>query len=212
MMFSQGEYSEFFISQRLNLPQPLIDRLREAWNKKYIELYENPGIFHVEEEFKYILNVFGAPADTISHQRFVYMAMSIAVSAQPLLKHHFPNDYRPNLVLEKVNSWLEMNTKVSDNLADLLFPDINERGISQATDEAYNIFYGLLVILNKENAYETMIDILYDAITGDAISSFAAAKRDLFNWWLIDVTPSAYCLQLSAKIYPHARVFPPLTQ
>lgn len=81
----------------------------------------------------------------------------------------------------------------------------------QAADEAYNIFYGLLKTLNKESAYEEIIDILYDALTGDAISPFAAAKRDLFNWWIIDVVPSAYCLKLPSNLYRRTSVFPSLS-
>ncbi|MUG95082.1 hypothetical protein F7734_23040 [Scytonema sp. UIC 10036] len=50
-------------------------------------------------------------------------------------------------------------------------------------------------------ADEEIIGILYDAITGDAISPFAAAKRDLFNWWIIDVVPSAYYLKLPSNLY-----------
>lgn len=81
----------------------------------------------------------------------------------------------------------------------------------QAADEAYNIFYALLKTLNKESAYEELIDILYEAITGDAISHEAAAKRDLFNWWIIDVVPSSYCMMLPSSLYQRTSVFPSLS-
>ncbi|MBD2775427.1 hypothetical protein [Iningainema tapete] len=55
------------------------------------------------------------------------------------------------------------------------------------------------------------IDILYDAIAGDAISPFAAAKIDLFNWWIIDVVPSAYCLKLPSNLYRRTSVFPSIS-
>jgi hypothetical protein len=43
------------------------------------------------------------------------------------------------------------------------------------------------------------LDILYDAITGDAISGFAEAQRDMFNWWLIE--GGSCCLLFKAAIY-----------
>ncbi len=78
--------------------------------------------------------------------------------------------------------------------------------------EMSNIFYGLLQTLNTKTAYNAILDILYDAITGDAISGFAAAQRDMFNWWLIEVIPAAYCLKLPSTLYSREWEFPPLSQ
>ncbi|MEC4887353.1 MAG: hypothetical protein SAL70_39500 [Scytonema sp. PMC 1070.18] len=197
-------YTEFKLPQNSELPDNLILKIREVWDRKYRDLYENGGKCNVEEAFEEVLQTFGMPINTIGHQRYVYMAMAMVLAAQATLKHYFPDDSRPGIVVAKVNNWIETGVEVADNFADTLFPNIYEGEMYQAADEAYNIFYGLLKTLNKESAYEEIIDILYDAITGDAISPFAAAKRDLFNWWLIDVVPSAYCLKLplyNAYIY-----------
>jgi hypothetical protein len=131
----------------------------------------------------------------------------IALAAQATLKHYFPDDSRPDIVVSKVNDWIETSVEFPDDFPDTLFPDINEGGMHQAADEAYNIFYGLLKALNKESAPTALIDILYDAITGDAISPFTAAKRDLFNWWIIEVVPKAYHLKLPSNLYPRASAF-----
>ena len=126
---------------------------------------------------------------------------------------HFVRNYIINMirkryiVVAKANDWIEKSVEVPDDFPDSLFPDINEGGMYQAADEAYNIFYGLLKTLNKESAPVAVIDILYDAIAGDAISPFTAAKRDLFNWWIIDVVPRAYCLKLPSNLYPRASAF-----
>ncbi len=203
-----GHYTELKLSQNFELPKNLLLKIREVWNRKYRDLYDNEGKCNVEEAFEEVLQTFGMPINTIVHQRYVYMAMGIALAAQATLKHYFPDDSRPDIVVAKVNFWIENGVEVPDDFADTLFPNINEGGMYQAADEAYNIFYGLLKTLNKGAAYEVVIDILYDAIAGDAISPFAAAKRDLFNWWIINVVPSAYCLKLPSSLYRCAPVFP----
>lgn len=93
-----------------------------------------------------------------------------------------------------------------------MFSNINEVGRYQAADEAYSIFYGLVKTLDRKTAYKAILHILYDAITGDAISGFAAAQRDMFNWWLIEVIPAAYCLKLPATLYSGKWKFPPLSK
>ena len=42
------------------------------------------------------------------------------------------------------------------------------------------------------------------------ISGFAAAKRDIFNWWIIEIIPSAYCLKLPPTFYSRDLQFLPL--
>jgi hypothetical protein len=211
MKIDAGYYTEFKLPQDLVLPNNLLILIHEVWNRKYLDLYENGGKYNVEQAFEEVLQTFGMPINTIGHQRYVYMAMGMTLAAQPTLKYYFPDDSRPEIVVAKVNNWIENGVEVPDNFADSLFPDINEGGMYQAADEAYNIFYGLLKTLNQESAYEELINILYDAITGDAISPFAAAKRDLFNWWIIDVVPRAYSQKLPSSLYRQMSVFPILS-
>ncbi len=206
-----GYYTEFKLPQDLVIPNNLLILIHEVWNRKYRDLYENGGKYNVEQAFEEVLQTFGMPINTIGHKRYVYMAMGMALPAQATLKHYFPDDSRPDIIVAKVNNWIENGVEVPDDFADSLFPDIDEGGIYQAADEAYNIFYGLLKTLNQESAYEELINILYDAITGDAISPFAAAKRDLFNWWIIDVVPRAYCQKLPSSLYRRMSVFPSLS-
>lgn len=206
-----GYYTELRLPHDFELPSNLVEKIHEVWGRKYRDLYEDGGKYNVEEAFEEVLQTFGMPTNTIIHQRYVYMAMGVALAAQATLKHYFSNDSRPDIVVSKVNNWIETSAEVPDDFPDTLFPDINEGGMYQAADEAYNIFYGLLKTLNKESAPTALIDILYDAITGDAISPFTAAKRDLFNWWIIEVVPRAYHLKLPSNLYPRASEFASLS-
>ncbi|MEG3892872.1 MULTISPECIES: hypothetical protein [unclassified Microcoleus] len=210
--FDIGYYRNFQLPSNSDIPEQLQETLHRVWERKYRDLYETGGKYNVEEAFVEVMTAFGMPNDAISHQRYVYMAYGIALAAKPTIKHYFPEEDKADRVQKIVSCWLKDGCEIPETCADTLFPNINKIGKYQATDEAYNIFYGLLQTLNTKTAYNAILDILYDAITGDAISGFAVAKRDMFNWWLIEVVPAAYCLKLPSTLYSREWEFPPLSQ
>ncbi|WP_373533712.1 hypothetical protein [Microcoleus sp.] len=183
------------------IPKQLQQTLQTVWDRKYDDLYERGGNSDVEEAFVEVMTAFGMPNDPISHQRYVYMAYAMALAAKPTIKHYFPEEHKADIVEGIVSCWLKDGGEIPETWADTLFPNINKIGKYQATDEAYNIFYGLMQTLNTKTAYNAILDIMYDAITGDAISGFTEARRDMFNWWLIEVIPAAYCLKLPSTLY-----------
>ena len=179
--FDIGHYTDFKLPSNSDIPDQLQQTLRTVWDRKYDDLYERGGKCNVEEAFVEVMTAFGMPNDPISHQRYVYMAYGIALAAKPTIKHYFPEEHKADIVQAIVSCWLKDGGEIPETWADTLFPNINKIGKYQATDEAYNIFYGLLQTLNTKTAYNAILDILYDAITGDAIFGFAAAQRDMFN-------------------------------
>lgn len=94
---SVGYYTELKLPQNLELPNNLLSKIREVWGRTYLDLYENGGKCNVEQAFEEVLQTFGSKNDKIVHQRYVYMAMGIALAAQATLKHYFPNDSRPDI-------------------------------------------------------------------------------------------------------------------
>jgi hypothetical protein len=210
--FALGHYTDFKLPSNFDIPDKLQETLQTVWDRKYDDLYERDGNSDVEEAFVEVMTAFGMPNDAISHQRYVYMAYGIALAAKPTIKHYFPEEHKADIVQAIISCWLKDGGEIPETWADTLFPNINKIGKYQATDEAYNIFYGLLQTLNTKTAYNAILNILYDAITGDAISGFTAAQRDMFNWWLIDVIPAAYSLQLPSTLYSGKWDFPPLSQ
>ena len=210
--FALGYYTDFKLPSNSDIPEQLQQTLRTVWDRKYDDLYERGGNSDVEEAFAEVMTAFGMPNDAISHQRYVYMAYGIALAAKPTIKHYFPEEHKADIVEGIISCWLKDGGEIPETWADTLFPHIDKIGKYQASNEAYNIFYGLLQTLNTKTAYNAILDILYDAITGDAISGFAAAQRDMFNWWLIEVVPAAYCLKLPSTLYSGKWDFPPLSQ
>ena len=210
--FDLGHYTDFKLPSNSTIPEQLQQTLQTVWDRKYDDLYERGGKCSVEEAFVEVMTAFGMPNDPISHQRYVYMAYGIALAAKPTIKHYFPEEHKADIVEAIVSCWLKDGCEIPESWADTLFPNINKIGKYQASNEAYNIFYGLLQTLNTKTAYNAILDILYDAITGDAISGFTEARRDMFNWWLIEVIPAAYCLKLPSTLYSGKWEFPPLSQ
>ena len=208
--FDRGYYNQFILTPGCDLPEELKLILQNVWNRKYKSLYETREKCSVETAFEDVLKVFGMPEDTISHRRYVYMAYAIALATKSTIKNYFPKESRFEKVKNTVDLWINKGVEIPEDFADKLFPDMGEFGSYQATDEAYNILYALLKALEPKIAYDAVLDILYDAITGDAISGFAAARRDIFNWWIIEVVPSAYCLKLPPSFYSRDLQFLPL--
>ena len=194
--FKIGYYPKFELSINYNVPLELEETLKKAWNRRYGDLYERGGQDNVKEAFEEVLQAFGMPSDAISHRRYVYMAYAMALAAQPTIKHYFPEEYKIDSVQAIVSCWLKDSCEIPETWVDTLFPNINEIGRYQAADEAYNIFYGLLKTLNPKTAYNAILDILYDAITGDAISGFAAA----------------YFLKVPSTLYSGQWEFSPLSE
>ncbi|MGL5066181.1 MAG: hypothetical protein ACRC62_39935 [Microcoleus sp.] len=210
--FEIGHYTDFKLPSNSDIPDRLQQTLRAVWDRKYDDLYERGGDSDVEEAFLEVMQAFGMPNDEISHQRYIYMAHAMALAAQPTIKHYFPEERKVEIIQAIVSCWLKDGCEIPETWADTLFANSKEIGRYQAADEAYSIFYGLVKTLNKKTAYHAILHILYDAITGDAISGFAAAQRDMFNWWLIEVVPAAYCLKLPATLYSGKWKFPPLSK
>jgi hypothetical protein len=190
----------------------LFNTLYKVYDSRYADFYLDNGSNDVEESFDTVLKVIGDPMDLINHQRYVTIGWAIALAAQPTIQYYFPDDSRPDTVVKHVSLWLANQIKLSGNVANTLFPEINKDGFGghPAADEAYHIFYNLIKSLDPKGAYEAIVDILYDAMTGDAIIPSSRKKRQLFNWWLIDVVPSAYYLRLPSSFYCKTWPFVPL--
>lgn len=184
--FDRGHYREFQLPQWFNGPEALTETLYQAWSRRYKDLYERGGECDVEETFEEVIKALGVPVDRLSHWRYSYMAWIFSMAAMPTIKHYYPEDWKYFLVQKQVLACLEEGSEIPDELADTLFAKPTIRNY-QTADEAYSVLYNYLKSLHRQLAYDAVIDILYDAITGDAISGFAAAKRDIFNWWLIEV-------------------------
>lgn len=190
----------------------LFQTLQHIRHQQYADFPTDQGHEDVEDALEKILHILGHPIDKNVHQRYVYIGWVLALAAQPTIKYYYPNDSRSDVVLSQVALWMASPFDISAS-ADALFPEMaadTAFGGPQAADEAYQMFYNLLKSLDSKQAYDTTLDILVDAITGDPIIASSCKKRRLFNWLLVDVIPSAYYLRLASAFYWKAWPFVPL--
>jgi hypothetical protein len=66
---------------------------------------------------------------------------------------------------------------------------------SQAIDEAIDVFRNLQRVTVPDRAREALLEILDNCFEGYAIFPGSAGKRDLFNWWVVEVIPAAWSQQ-----------------
>ena len=196
---SKNHDSNFQLPQWFEGPEALQVTLREVWETKYEELYEDDATDEIYEAFRSVLAIISEPDSAVSHKRYVYMGLAMALAARPTLTDRFPQDKRPDFVLQRVFAWLESGQWEGPEWAELLFADY-WTGAHTEANEAYDIFRQLLKIININDAYRALFNILDAAINDEAISPHYWAKRAIFNWWLIDVVPAAYSLRLPATI------------
>ena len=97
--------------------------------------------------------------------------------------------------IKKISKELIKNTKMSKKL----FPECSV-GI-QAVDEAFDVFKNLLEALQPSKSQSSLLEILDDCFQGYAIFPGSENRRDLFNWWLLDVVPAVWKLETPQMLY-----------
>lgn len=208
--FDIGYYPEFKLPENFPIPEQLEKVLREAWNHYYSDF--NEGSADVMDMCVEVLYYFGSPGRWYSkeHDRYIYMALAFAYAGIPIIERLRPKDTRAERVLNMVSKWFEEKTPNTECWAEKLFPEKATRAGGSFLDEVFDNFYSLLKITNPTLAPNEMEDILYDAFTGEWCGGpiCGSGSRDMFNWWLIEVVPAAYNLQLPNTIRPIRWDFP----
>ncbi|MGB5771362.1 MAG: hypothetical protein WBM32_16070, partial [Crocosphaera sp.] len=200
---SHGQYLQ--ISDCYQIPSYLRDVLDDAWQNSYEELYEESRNQKksLEETFINILNAFDQNNLENLHYRYLFMAIIMAQAVEPTIKAYFPDDTRPEKVYQYVDEFLNNKTILSNleitKIINQLFPCHSEG--CQAIDEALNVFKNLLRVIDFEQAKEALLNILDDCLEGYAIFPGSQGKRDLFNWWLLEVVPATWCLKFPKTLY-----------
>jgi hypothetical protein len=74
-------------------------------------------------------------------------------------------------------------------------------GQYQALDEAVDVFENMLQVLESVKTRAAILNILDDCFQGYAIFPGSQGRRELFDWWLLDVVPSVFCGRLPKNIH-----------
>jgi hypothetical protein len=194
------DYPNFQISSSFEIPESLRQLLYKVWQNHYEELYEEEadGTITLEETLLEVLDALGD--DSSCHSRYVCMALILALAVEPTVKaYYLPDDNKIEQIFQLVINWSRNRQVPTEEKINKLFPQKSVG--NQAIDEAIDVFKNMLQILNLSKASEALLEILDDCLQGYAIFPGSQGRRDLFNWWLLEVIPAAWCLQLPENFY-----------
>jgi hypothetical protein len=202
------DYLNFQISSSFEIPESLRQLLYRAWRNHYEELYEEEadGTITLEETLLEILDALGDRDDSLCHSRYVCMAIILALAVEPTVKAYLPDDRKIEQVFNLVTNFSKTKEVPTKEKINQLFPQKSVG--SQSIDEALDVFQNLLQVLNPAKAKESLLEILDDCLEGYAIFPGTQGRRDLFNWWLLEVVPAAWCLQFTKTIYTINKIQP----
>jgi hypothetical protein len=189
------DYPNFQISSDLEIPESLRQLLYNAWQNHYEELYEKQadGTISLELTLLEILDALGEEDKSLCHSRYVCMAIILALAVEPTVKAYLPETQKIEQVFNLVTNWSKNQEIPTFEEINQLFPQKSVG--TQAIDEALDVFKNLLRVLNPTQAKKAILEILDDCLEGYAIIPGSMGRRDLFNWWLLEVVPSSWCLQ-----------------
>ncbi|MDJ0731076.1 MAG: hypothetical protein QNJ33_13885 [Crocosphaera sp.] len=205
MQTDSSHYQTFQIYDNYKIPSSLHDLLYQVWNSSYEELYEESieETISLEELYVKILNAFEDNNFDSLHYHYLLMAMIMSQAVLPTIKAYLPDDTRPQKVYQYIDNYLENKITLANSeittIINELFLHPSEG--NQAIDEALDVFKNLLRVIDFEGAKEALLNILDDCLEGYAIFPGSQGKRDLFNWWLLEVVPAVWCLQFPETVY-----------
>ncbi|MEM8641902.1 MAG: hypothetical protein AAGG51_24260 [Cyanobacteria bacterium P01_G01_bin.54] len=198
------------------IPDELKAKLTEMHQKRYGELYESapPDATPLEDDVREVLALLQQDDPQLGHLRLVWMALILAVVVEPTLKYYHPETTIPDQTIAALTRWLssptplacsEMNLPDLDNL-DELVAEIGrsasqEIGSLQTLYEAISVYQDALRVLNLEQALDSVLEISESCLEGYAIFTDSQKRRELFEWYLIDICPSSCNLLSMKKIF-----------
>lgn len=218
--------SNDLISLTQNLQHNIPDNLKNIFNKiqleHYDELYEieADGTASLQDTLNEVLQSLDSGNQTLTHLRYLWMTLILTLVVEPTLQYYQPANLLPkytteliyfrlrNLITNEINICGNdnINVLIGDGLIKVigekrqLFTD-KEIASFQILDEALDVFDHAIRVLDYEEASESILEILDDCLEGYAIFPGSYGRRDLFNWWLLDVVPASLNLLPPKSFY-----------
>ncbi len=198
-----------------NIPDYLRVKLSEVAQKSYAEIYEpiTDNATSLQEALEEILALFSDDNQILGHVRYVWMALILAVVVKPTIEHYQPNNSLADETISRMLLWLLKTIEAATSskmlpieISDFEQPDISSSFLEklasfQILNEAFNVYVNAIKALNKDQSLEALINILDDCLEGYAIFPGSEGRRDLLNWWLLDVVPATWNLLPPSSIY-----------
>jgi hypothetical protein len=202
--------SRHFLNMTSHLQHYIPEHLQILFNKikleHYEELYEAEadGTASLQHTLNKVLEALRSSDQTVSHLRYLWMTLILTIAVQPTLEYYQPRNFVPDNIINlltlslrnNINGKMNIPKNTIDNLINILFIESNfysqkEVASSQIISEAIDVFYQGIMAINYEQSVEAILEILSDCLEGYAIFPGSYGRRDLFDWWLLDVVPAS---------------------
>jgi len=212
MTFISCKVEKYPLILSAKIPDSLRLVIERIQSYSYAELYEEKNIKGISLEDS-LITVF----DAIEKEKnsldisycYFFMAIVMGIAVQPTIKTYLPGEtarfnretITGNIFQYLFRDWIysQHNYQPYFNVS---FQDYqNYLGQYQALDEAVDVFENMLQVLESIKTREAILNILDDCFQGYAIFPGSQGRRELFDWWLLDVVPSVFCGRLPKSIH-----------
>jgi len=199
---------------RCHIPDLLQETIVSVRDNHYEELYESEldGTVTLENALDRGLSLFQSSNQLLTQLRYVWMALTLAIVVEPTIKYYQPDSSIPEKTINQLTDWLlkalaelsEPGNRLNgnfENITNIISVDADrlssEKEISsfQVLSEALDVYSNALKTLEPNYSLPALLEILEDCLEGYAIFPGSDGRRELFNWWLLDVVPSCWCLR-----------------
>ncbi|MCT7971846.1 hypothetical protein [Laspinema olomoucense] len=204
------------------IPEPLKSLINKIREERYTALYESEadGTASLDNALNDILDVFQTSGKTLCHFRYVWLSLILVLVVEPIVEsYQAQNNFtKSTLELLERGIYSQIDSDLSskklhfdlqqeiDNLEAIFsqpIEPIKNKGIAnlQIISESRKVFRNALRVLDREQAKEATLEILKDCLEGYAIFPGSSGRRDLFDWWLLEVVPASWYLLSPRTLY-----------
>lgn len=221
MTLEYSSVTEKRLSLLRQLPESIQGTLSRVWQQHYEELYEPEAedAASLQDALDEILKVFQSNNQTLSHIRYVWMALILASVVEPTVQYYQPLNLIPQKTISKIELWLLENLeKMLDSkrkfsnalreeefnaLVDGIQIEYTNKKVEnfQIIFEALDVYLSAIKTLDYNQSLESLLDILENCLEGYAIFPGSHGRRELFDWWLLEVVPASWYLMPPSSIY-----------
>jgi len=205
MTFISCKLEKYPLILSAEIPDSLRLVIERIQSYSYAELYEEKNIQGISLEDS-LITVF----DAIEKEKnsldisycYFFMAIVMGIAVQPTIKSYLPREtITGNIFQYLFRDWIYSQHNYPPNLNVSFQNYQNTLGQYQALDEAVDVFENMLQVLESIKTREAILNILDDCFQGYAIFPGSQGRRELFDWWLLDVVPSVFCGRLPKNIH-----------
>ena len=205
MTFISCKLEKYPLILSAKIPDSLRLVIERIQSYSYAELYEEKNIKGISLEDS-LITVF----DAIEKEKnsldisycYFFMSIVMGIAVQPTIKSYLRREtITGNIFQYLFRDWIYSQHNYQPNF-NVSFQDYqNYLGQYQALDEAVDVFENMLQVLESIKTREAILNILDDCFQGYAIFPGSQGRRELFDWWLLDVVPSVFCGRLPKNIH-----------